>query len=365
MSKINLVIADEEELYLKQLTNYFVKSTKAFEVYSFSKKDSLERFITTEKVDILMLSEELKSAAADGCAAEIKLLLSEDGEDRCEGYETIEKYQKTSDLYHAVMLAYGKKSGKADSLVQGDRKTKLLAVYSPVGGCGKTTLSLLLANQLAKQGQTVFYQNYEHINSTAGILPPSANVSLSDLLVAVRSGEKGIGLRLFSQKYTEPQYGFSYVNPPDSSLELNEVTLEEQLQLLQEIIRLGQFDAVVLDLDGELNADKLRLLQLCDKVIVPFTAQQLSVNKLLQLFREISIREELADLEERMLLVVNMANAYAEAYLRESGVSEKHEVAMMIPASEQAADIAGLLRADSAAVLPLTELIRRMMQEQR
>ncbi len=340
MKKIGIAIADGDSFYLKQLTNYLVKAEQSFEVYAFSRQDSLTDFLTSSerKPDILLISENMRCEASDLCRIEAKILLSEGVQEETTGYDSILKYQKTAALVGQIMLIYGKRSGKGDKLVSGNRETKFIGLYSPVGGSGKTTLSLLLANRLGVRKKKVFYMNMERVDSTRGFLPAQAQIGVSDLLVAVHAKEKTTGLSLLSKMCQSQQFGFSYVNPPESSLEYNEVSIEEHLELLREIESLGQFDMVILDFDSELNQEKLQMLDFCDKLVVPFLPDAMSLNKFMQFFREMELREELSGLEKRMIFVGNRIGQGVEDYMRRCGVYQKCAPVVLLPVSGQLAN---------------------------
>jgi len=338
MEKLNIVIAEKDSFYLNQLANYILKSAQPFEVFTFSRQDSLERFLRQgeERIDILLLSEEMRCAAADGSSAGVKILLSE-SEQEAEGYGLVKKYQKTSSLLSEVMLLYGRSGGKKSRLLRGDRDTCFVGVWSPAGGSGKTTLALLLAHQLGLLRKKVFYLNYERVDSTRGLLRPEAGIGVSDLLVALQSREKGVGLSVLSKMCTPPKLGFSYVNPPESSLEFNEVALEEQLALLEELE--GRFDFVVLDFESELNGEKLELLDQCDEILAPFAPDALGVEKLLRFFREAELRQELSAMAGKILYVANKLGSGGEEYLRQRGVYGKCHPKAKLPLCGELANL--------------------------
>lgn len=348
MKKISIAVADQDSFYLKQLTNYLVKTAQSFEVYSFSRQDSFENFLSGGDIhaDILLLSEEMRCAASDAYGADAKILLSEGGQDIPEGYDFVQKYQKSAGLVSEVMLIYGKNSGKGSRLAAGERTTRIIGVYSPVGGSGKTAISLLLAHQLGLRKKKVFYLNCERMDSTHGVLPAEAKTSLSDILVSLHAKETGAGLRIVSGMCTPPRLGFSYVAPLESALEWNEVSLEEQLELLEEISGTGQFDMVVLDFDSEMSADKLRLLELCDQIVVPFLGDSLSLNKLTRLVREIRLRAELAELSKRMIYAANKLAPGMEDYLRRQEIWRTCQPTALVPLSGQWANVGALLQSE-------------------
>lgn len=47
MGKVNIVIADQDEWYLKNLADCLMEKTGQFEIYTFSKTESLDRFLST------------------------------------------------------------------------------------------------------------------------------------------------------------------------------------------------------------------------------------------------------------------------------------------------------------------------------
>jgi len=357
--KVNIVVADDDILYLKQLTNYLVKSTTNFEVHSFSQRDSLDKFLALGEnpVGILLIAESMRCAATDNCDAPAKMLLVEDEITQIENYESVLKYQKTADLLNQIILYYGRKSGNPESIVQGSHNTKFIGVYSPVGGSGKTTLALVLAYKMGAAKQKAFYMNCERIDSSRDILPAEARIGMSELLMAVHGGEPDIGLRLNSQLYTAPQFGFSYVNPAESALEFNEIPVAEQLQLLDEIERIRQFDAVFLDFDSELNDNKIRILKYCDFLVVPFLPDIISLNKLKQLFRELKLHDELTDLLAKMRFVGNKIAPNILDYLQRSGLPEGCMRGVMLPVSGAMANVAGAMRSGALNQVDLDELL--------
>jgi cellulose biosynthesis protein BcsQ len=361
--KINIVVADEDVLYLKQLVNYLVKSTSTFEVYSFSQKNSLMDFLQSGDVkpDILLLSEDLFSEEFSALTCvETKILLVESVGRQIDGWEVVQKYQKMADLVSLVTLMWNEHSGNTEYLTHDSGATNFIGVYSPVGGSGKTTIAMLLAHLLALQKKKIFYMNYERVNSTKDILRAEAQVNMSELLVGVHGKDSSLGLQLVSKMYTAPNLAFSYVNPADSALEFNEISLDEQLMLLAEIGQVNHFDAVVLDFDSELNSDKLCLLHNCNQIVVPFLPDLLSINKMKQLFYELNLHTEYVGLLDKMVFVGNKLGAGAENYLRRTGLFDLFSPAAMLPVSGEMANIVAAMQNGSANTVSCSGLLERM-----
>ena len=341
MKKINILIADSDQGYLNQLSGYLVNNHPRFNVVSFGKKDGLISYLENHRdaIDILLLDESMKCQETDVCNAGSKLLLTENLSGSGDGYQEIRKYQKLSLLVNSIILEYGKATGTSDALSKGAKKTRCIGVYSPVGGSGKTTLSIFIAHTLGMQQRKVLYLNYEHIDSTREILPRKAQVSFSDLLLMIHSGEQGIGLRLLSGVHTSPDLSFYYINPPDSSLELNEIPIGEQLSLLTDVIGMAQFDDIIVDFDSELNGDKISLLQLCDRIVIPFVPSPVSMSKFLRFFKELSLHEETSSIAGKGVFVGNKMLRGIEDYLQRSGLYENCTPAAMFPVSNAFANV--------------------------
>lgn len=196
MAKINIVIADSDELYLNHLTNYLIEHMNTFEVYSFTTKESLIKYVgdKSNKIDIIAFTEDLMDGTISVASAPVKILLSDGSFTELE-FESVNKFQKAEKFINDILMIYAEKTGRVEAVSTGDKETKIVGFFSPVGGCGKTTLALATAYALASQGKRVFYLNAEKLNSTHNVLNEGNNGSLSDLYLTVKTKGANIGLR--------------------------------------------------------------------------------------------------------------------------------------------------------------------------
>ena len=67
-----------------------------------------------------------------------------------ESQKKIVKYQRISKIYQAILENYAEVSGDSGNYYSRIGVARLLAFYSPVGGSGKTTLSIATALSLVK-----------------------------------------------------------------------------------------------------------------------------------------------------------------------------------------------------------------------
>ncbi|QGS68934.1 AAA family ATPase [Oceanobacillus sp. 143] len=66
-----------------------------------------------------------------------------------------------------MLAIYYDRNQTAGKYLARSKQTKVLSVYSPVGGAGKTTIAVNLSKQLALNNAKVFYLNLELINTTS------------------------------------------------------------------------------------------------------------------------------------------------------------------------------------------------------
>ena len=143
---------------------------------------------------------------------------------------------------------------------------KLIAVYSPQGGSGKTTLAIGLARALCGLNRRVLYLSCESIQTFSGYLKTPAYA------------DRGFLKELGEGKLTEKTL-IANIHPgkPDLVLPLHYsltgsgLTEEAYLPVLRLLRENGAYDHIVLDMGSQFSSEKAALLNLTDCVLLPFT----------------------------------------------------------------------------------------------
>lgn len=341
MAKIKIVLADSDVLYLSKLTDYFVEKTNMFDVCSFTAKESMLKYISDKqnKVDIIVFSEDLTDEAIGAADIPAKIFFSDGTFSDVTGFEAVNKYQKAEKIINALLMIYAEKTGRMEAVTTGDKQTKVIGVYSPVGGCGKTTLALALSMHIANRGKRVFYLNYEIINSTTELFYTAPQGSMSDVFLSVQTKGANVGLSIVANKYSDKMTKINFINPPESALEMNELTISEQIRLMRELDSLGEFDAVIADFDSGFAQSKIDLLDVCNVILMPFTSEPMSLCKIRLMMNEFRIRGELESLFQKIRLAVNKSDGHTGGSLRRSGITDVKPVELTVPADPVFADI--------------------------
>ena len=340
MAKIRIALADTDELYLNKLADYFMEKANQFSACFFSAKESFAKYILdcqnsncNDKADIIVFSEDFVDDTLLTADFTAKILFTDNSFSNISGFDIVNKYQKTELLVNALLLIYAEKTGHLEALKNSGKITKIIGVYSPVGGCGKTTIALMLAMLLADSEKRVFYLNYEIINSTAYFLNTAPHGSLTDVLLSLKTKGANTGLRLLANVFTDNRTKISFINPAESALEINELTLAEQIKLFQALVELYEFDYIVTDFDSGFPHFKQDLLQCCDFILMPTTLEKTSLSKISLLLKELTMRPELEELFSKIYLAANKADNQLIGNLQSCGILDIKPLEFAIPLS--------------------------------
>ena len=159
---IRIAIASEARDYIKRLISVIEKD-RDFSITIFSDNESLKQAINNKKFDVFMFTHDIlgNGISIINVKADLKILL-DDGESAITedigNSIIIEKYQRISNIKKKIFDCYAEVCGRDSRLERGAFATTI-AFYSPIGGAGKTTVSLMSAVKLAANGKRVFYIN--------------------------------------------------------------------------------------------------------------------------------------------------------------------------------------------------------------
>lgn len=270
MARIKLIIGDTDEAYTRSLADFLLAAyAQVFEAAIFTKPSLLkEHLLSREKPDILLLTpgflEEIP-AQADCLTV---WLTSEPGLDLPDKKQLF-KYQRGSRLVQELLRIYSSAENKPAALPSPGKKTKVIAVYSPAGGTGKTAIAVGCSFQSAWEGNRVFYLNLENMPSTKLFFTSEGGEGLSAVFYYLRQ-RKNI-LKIEALKQTDWQSGIHYFSPADSVMDLWEDLREDLPELIRVLRSSGHYDYLFLDLSSQINANNLAAMEASDAVFLVST----------------------------------------------------------------------------------------------
>ncbi|GIK58797.1 MAG: transcriptional regulator [Chloroflexota bacterium] len=208
---------------------------------------------------------------------------------------------------------------------------KVVAVFSPKGGSGCTTIAINVAVTLARRGQkTILVDGSLQFGDVAVMLDLKGATSLADL------SERGeIDAELVSSVVQVHKSNLNVLLAPPRP-EMADVITEENIKSLLETLRLS-YDFVVLDTSSYLTEKTLTMLDVADRIIL-VTQQNLPNLKNARLFLDLT--ESLEYEAAKVWLVVNRVSEDQGISVKNIGDILKRPIIMEIPTADLPASTA-------------------------
>lgn len=143
---------DSDSFYATRFMDYFKKRKEFnFEFSAFTRKESLEEFLSTHSIEIILLgSRDLAEGLTLTKVRHVYVLTEEPMKDEEGSGVSIYKYQPASTLMAEIISDYNRKENTA--LVHSNsRQVKFISVFSPVPGIEALTFAWSLGLSLAVQ----------------------------------------------------------------------------------------------------------------------------------------------------------------------------------------------------------------------
>lgn len=310
-------ICDRNTVYMKKLAESFMqKSDIPLQIMTFSDDSQLVRYLQEARLEILItdrkaFSDDLNQGHGvaagsfdrmDGIRQNIRYVLElsdeKGGIERIDEFSfRISRYQSSTDLYHLIKkLITGRQEkyrnsweytvgeGKMFSDVEEDGESGvsygrgfgadrkggcIIAVYSPVNRCGKTSLAVLMAKILSERSSSllVCMDHYSRLFSEDEFNLPE--------LVYRMSGENNLRLdekkiRNFSeyQAFIKEWEGLFYIPASRSVEDMNQISAVQLCRLLDMLKADSTYYYIILDLADGIE-DIQKVLETCDFIFMP------------------------------------------------------------------------------------------------
>lgn len=301
MEKINIVFIDHDYTYLEPLIEKFVSEigSEKTEISVITEEESFQNYFSVMRsADIMLINKSMyteKLSMHD--IKNIFFLCETEDSDAL----SIFKYTSTKEIFEYVMnyIDSGIKSKMTDV-----RKSMLIGIYSPAGGCGKTTVALAFAKALANAGKRTLYvcgediQNFECLLNCGGYLESGFR---NDVLESVALTKSTI------ERYIEND-GFYYLRPVKDSFFSEKYTFNDFVRV--SIMAKKLFDYVVFDMPSSFSADVCGLIQQADMNVIVTKQDKMSVKKLDKLLSIIDYKSS-----NKFTFICNMYDASKENFL--------------------------------------------------
>ncbi len=275
MEKI-MAVYDLDPDYAQRFADVVNQKEKTpFTVVPFTSLELLKEYAKKHKIELLLISASAPREMVEGIEAGSVVTLSE-GElsTQTEGYPSVYKYQSADSVIREVMTRYCDQPSEEMFVVLG-RRAKVMGVYSPIGRCLKTSLALMLGQQLAREGKTI-YVGFEEFSGITRLLSGEGKSDLSDVLYFLRQGNLNV-VRLRSMVYTWKD--MDYIVPVRYPEDMEQMSGDEAGQLLDVLASECGYSYVIVDA-GRPGRNLLPVLERCDVIYMPVREDEISAARL-------------------------------------------------------------------------------------
>ena len=252
------------------------KEKVPFTVVPFTSSELLREYSRKHSIEILLVGDAVPRQAISGIEARSVVTLA--GGDVVSvteaDYPSVYKYQSADSVIREVMAKYCDQPAEEMFVLLGQR-ARVLGVYSPVGRCFKTSMALLMGQQLAREGKTL-YVGFEEFSGLRRILDEECRNDLSDVLYFLRQGSFNV-VRLRSLVYTWKD--MDYIAPVRYPEDMEQMSGEEAAQLIENLASECGYEYVVVDV-GRPGRNLLPILDCCDVIFMPLRDDEMSAAKL-------------------------------------------------------------------------------------
>lgn len=265
--KIKLVLVDNDKEYVDRLLSCILSDYEdKIEVLAYTSPEWLmaDKYV---KGDVYLISQEYifdKNDFPLGCG--IAYFTHSNEIQSYHGEKAIAKYQRLNDIYTEILNLYTESSGIVVKECENSSKMSIYIVTSGTGGCGKTTISVGIAQYLAMQGKEVLYISLESLGSTDVHFPRGKQGDLGDIIYMLKSKKSNISIKLNSI-IQKDFMGVYYISSPENSYDMESITKDDIKELIDEIHALGIYDCLILDTDSKIDEKYIELLLKSERII--------------------------------------------------------------------------------------------------
>ena len=274
MTKPRIILADTDVNYLWSVQLKFIEEFyEKIDLEIISDRDYFEKlFELPQKADILIVSEELYQENIQKHNIGVVFILTEqykNAEEQNVNY--IYKYTSIKEIFNEII----NKSGKVLS-VEANTKvgSRIILVYSPAGGVGKTSVALGLCSSLQKNYKKVLYLDAECLQTFQHLLVNETSVSSSELYSKMARNQENLYQEIKPFIRNE---NFSYLPSLKAPLMSLGISVSVYLNIAVGAKKSMDYDFIVIDTDSVLDETKGKFLEVADKVIIVTTQKKASV----------------------------------------------------------------------------------------
>ena len=299
---ISIAIADLNKDYIYRLTEV-LQQNRELSISAFTSFEKLQEALERTRFDVLLFDPDISPVRMNLSGVKLALCLYSE---ECENTELygdcaeILKYQRVSNIYKYILNEYADKAGL--SLEPGSHtSTKLIGVYAPAGGSGKTMVSLALTCKLKLLGYSALFLSTEQFESSSAVNGQEED-GVTALIEAVSNDKVNFKVKLTAVS----RHGLDdidYLKGFEKLVDYEAVTEEEITGVLRSIKADSDYQYVVIDMESNLDTINKAVFDAVDQILLIEKPGEISGHKMDVFLKQVFVQER----ENKMLLLHNFA----------------------------------------------------------
>ncbi len=274
------VLADG--MYSSRFSDYISHHKNVLiDLITFTSINSAEEYVKHSRIDILIVSGSMACEAGELGNIKKIIVLSDGSYTGHSEYPVIFKYQPAAHILKEIFAQVAEDDNiPGMPIIHTSKHAELIAVYSPYGGSGISTYARNLCAGMAGSNN-VLYVNLEIFDSFAEFEGNRDNneyiCGMSEAVYYIKQKKDKLAFKLGSI-IKHHKEGYNYILPVGDYRDLYSI-LPEDMECFTDVLGSGMmYDKVVFDV-GYIHGSSLKLLQVCDVVIMPEASGQIQENK--------------------------------------------------------------------------------------
>lgn len=262
LKQYKIAICDEEVDYAFSLMNYINgEKEQPCLAMAFTNPQNLREYLEQNSVDLLLIGDHIEVEFSE----KTPVLWLADGQELAHE-EGLYKYQAAERLLREIIDKVTAQVQSKNSISKVRREDfKVYGIYSPVGRCGKTNLAMGICHYQEGRSLYVGFEEY-------GSFPDERGIS-QEILYYIKNRDAGFHLRL--NQFIVQEHGCYMVPSPKCYLDLRQITSDDIMWFLEQLIYEGTYQTIVFDI-GTGSLSDLHILELFDKILVPILEEPIA-----------------------------------------------------------------------------------------
>lgn len=262
-----IIIADRDINYVIPLQFKFIQEffgKVELEIIT----DSLyfnDLFSGPQKAEVLIVEEALYNDSLLKHNISNIFIMSEDSDVEGVSVQNIKRLFKYTSIKEIFNEIVGKSGSVFNIENKGETETKIIVVTSANGNVGKTAIAMGLSACLEKHYKQVLYINASRMQSFQYILDNHTSISSSDIYTKVINPHEQIYAEM---KHVIRKEKFSYLPSFKAALISLGIDFSIYEKIAMSAKKSKDFDYIIIDAESTFDEDKMRLLDIADRVIL-------------------------------------------------------------------------------------------------